>query len=173
MNGSVGEMHAKKIVHLYDLALKVGAPVIGLVDCAGLRLQEATDAADRFGSQLGDVDTGLSNVEEGLNDVEDGLEDVGSQAGRMGAQFQEAFGTSLKAGDSFGKSLKTGIGAGFDYVEKRAKSFFDSCQDFPIFGFLLSERVRLVWQFFLFDQTIFCFAIDLRFVLRVDESGEL
>lgn len=90
--------------------------------------QEATDAADRFGSQLGDVDTGLSNVEEGLNDVEDGLEDVGSQAGRMGAQFQEAFGTSLKAGDSFGKSLKTGIGAGFDYVEKRAKSFFDSSQ---------------------------------------------
>ena len=49
MNGSVGEMHAKKIVHLYDLALKVGAPVIGLVDCAGLRLQEATDALAGFG----------------------------------------------------------------------------------------------------------------------------
>ena len=29
---------------LYDLAMKTGAPVIGLIDCAGLRLQEATDA---------------------------------------------------------------------------------------------------------------------------------
>ena len=26
--------------------MKMGAPVIGLVDCAGLRLQEATDALD-------------------------------------------------------------------------------------------------------------------------------
>ena len=40
LNGTVGEMHAKKIAKIYDLALKVGAPVIGLVDCAGLRLQE-------------------------------------------------------------------------------------------------------------------------------------
>ena len=49
LNGTVGEMHAKKIVHIYDLALKVGAPVIGLVDCAGLRLQEAYDALNGFG----------------------------------------------------------------------------------------------------------------------------
>ena len=44
LNGTVGEMHAKKIVNLYDLAMKMGAPVIGLLDSAGLRLQEATDA---------------------------------------------------------------------------------------------------------------------------------
>ena len=49
MNGSVGEMHAKKIANLYDLALKTGAPVIGLIDSAGLRLQEATDALNGFG----------------------------------------------------------------------------------------------------------------------------
>ncbi len=49
MNGSVGEMHAKKIANLYDLALKTGAPVIGLIDSAGLRLQEATDAMNAFG----------------------------------------------------------------------------------------------------------------------------
>lgn len=49
LNGSVGEMHAKKIANLYDLALKVGAPVIGLIDSAGLRLQEATDALNGFG----------------------------------------------------------------------------------------------------------------------------
>lgn len=49
MNGSVGEMHAKKITRLYDLAMKTGAPVIGLIDSAGLRLQEATDALNAFG----------------------------------------------------------------------------------------------------------------------------
>lgn len=49
LNGAIGEMHAKKIVHIYDLALKMGAPVIGLIDCAGLRLQEATDALNGFG----------------------------------------------------------------------------------------------------------------------------
>lgn len=49
LGGSVGEMHAKKIVRLYDMAMKMGAPVIGLVDCAGLRLQEATDALNAFG----------------------------------------------------------------------------------------------------------------------------
>mgnify|MGYP001525390505 FL=1 len=49
MNGTVGEMHAKKIANLYDLALKTGAPVIGLIDSAGLRLQEATDALNAFG----------------------------------------------------------------------------------------------------------------------------
>lgn len=49
LNGTVGEMHAGKISKIYDLAMKTGAPVIGLVDCAGLRLQEATDALEAFG----------------------------------------------------------------------------------------------------------------------------
>ena len=49
LGGSMGEMHAKKITKIYDMAMKMGAPVIGLVDCAGLRLQEATDALNAFG----------------------------------------------------------------------------------------------------------------------------
>ncbi len=49
LSGSVGEMHAKKIVNIYELAMKMGAPVIGLIDSAGLRLQEATDALNGFG----------------------------------------------------------------------------------------------------------------------------
>ena len=49
LNGSIGEMHAKKILKIYDMAMKMGAPVIGLIDCAGLRLQEATDALEAFG----------------------------------------------------------------------------------------------------------------------------
>lgn len=49
LGGTIGEMHAKKIVNLYELAMKTGAPVIGLIDSAGLRLQEATDALNGFG----------------------------------------------------------------------------------------------------------------------------
>ncbi|WP_130836744.1 carboxyl transferase domain-containing protein [Lachnoclostridium sp. Marseille-P6806] len=50
LGGSVGEMHAKKIANLYDLAMRTGAPVIGLIDSAGIRLQESTDALNAIGS---------------------------------------------------------------------------------------------------------------------------
>ena len=50
LGGALGEMHAKKIARIYDMAMKMGAPVIGLIDCAGLRHQEATDALEAFGS---------------------------------------------------------------------------------------------------------------------------
>ena len=49
LNGTLGEMHAKKIVRLYELAGRMGAPVIGLIDCAGIRLQEGVDALNAFG----------------------------------------------------------------------------------------------------------------------------
>ena len=49
LNGTIGEMHAKKIVNVYDMAMKMGAPVIGLIDCGGIRLQESVDALESFG----------------------------------------------------------------------------------------------------------------------------
>ena len=49
MGGSIGEMHAKKIEQLYHMAMKMGAPVIGFIDCGGIRLQESVDALDGFG----------------------------------------------------------------------------------------------------------------------------
>ena len=49
LGGSVGEMHAKKISNLYDMAMKMGAPVIGLIDSTGLRLQESVDGLNAFG----------------------------------------------------------------------------------------------------------------------------
>lgn len=49
LNGTIGEMHAKKIAAIYDMAMKMGAPVIGFIDCAGMRLQESVDALDGFG----------------------------------------------------------------------------------------------------------------------------
>jgi propionyl-CoA carboxylase beta chain len=42
--GSLSEMHAKKICKLMDTAMKVGAPVIGLNDSGGARIQEGVDS---------------------------------------------------------------------------------------------------------------------------------
>ena len=52
LGGTIGEMHAKKILSLYDMALKVGAPVIGFLDCGGVRLQESFDALEALGSVI-------------------------------------------------------------------------------------------------------------------------
>ncbi len=49
LGGTIGEMHAKKIAHIYKLAVKTGTPVVGFLDCAGMRLQEGTDALAGFG----------------------------------------------------------------------------------------------------------------------------
>lgn len=47
--GSLGEMHAKKIWKVLDLAMKMGAPVIGINDSGGARIQEAVDALSGYG----------------------------------------------------------------------------------------------------------------------------
>jgi len=44
MGGSLGEAHAQKIVNILKLALKNGAPVIGLNDSGGARIQEGVAA---------------------------------------------------------------------------------------------------------------------------------
>ncbi|WP_459129148.1 acyl-CoA carboxylase subunit beta [Guggenheimella bovis] len=48
IGGSLGEMHAAKIVKCMDYALKVGAPCIGLNDSGGARIQEAVDALSGY-----------------------------------------------------------------------------------------------------------------------------
>ncbi len=47
--GSLGEMHAAKIVKVQRLALKMGAPLVGLNDSGGARIQEAIDALSGYG----------------------------------------------------------------------------------------------------------------------------
>ncbi|HQF88320.1 MAG TPA: carboxyl transferase domain-containing protein [Acidobacteriota bacterium] len=47
--GSVGEMHAHKIVSIMTDALKCGAPVIGINDSGGARIQEGVDALSGYG----------------------------------------------------------------------------------------------------------------------------
>ena len=44
LGGSIGEMHARKIASIYSMAMKNQAPVIALLDCTGVRLEEANDA---------------------------------------------------------------------------------------------------------------------------------
>ena len=49
MGGSLGNMHAEKIVKVMDMALKNGAPLIGLNDSGGARIQEGVDALSGYG----------------------------------------------------------------------------------------------------------------------------
>jgi propionyl-CoA carboxylase beta chain len=47
--GSLGEMFAKKVIKLMDLAMKAGAPVIGLNDSGGARIQEGVASLGGYG----------------------------------------------------------------------------------------------------------------------------
>lgn len=48
IGGSLGEMHAAKIVKAQENALKVGAPIVGLNDSGGARIQEGVDALSGY-----------------------------------------------------------------------------------------------------------------------------
>lgn len=47
--GALGEVHAQKIAKMMDLAVKNGAPVIGLNDSGGARIQEGVVSLDGYG----------------------------------------------------------------------------------------------------------------------------
>ena len=49
IGGSLGEMHADKIVKCQEAALKVGAPMICINDSGGARIQEGVDALSGYG----------------------------------------------------------------------------------------------------------------------------
>lgn len=49
IGGSLGEMHAKKICKVMDMAAKMGAPIVGMNDSGGARIQEGLDALSGFG----------------------------------------------------------------------------------------------------------------------------
>ena len=48
MKGAFGEAHAKKICALYDLAMKAGAPVIGVFDSNGAKVEEGVAAVAAY-----------------------------------------------------------------------------------------------------------------------------
>lgn len=47
--GALGEMHAKKIANVMDLAAKNGVPIVGLNDSGGARIQEGVISLDGYG----------------------------------------------------------------------------------------------------------------------------
>lgn len=47
--GSLGEMHANKICKIMDMAVDAGAPVVGLNDSGGARVEEGVDALKGYG----------------------------------------------------------------------------------------------------------------------------
>ncbi|MBC7112481.1 MAG: acyl-CoA carboxylase subunit beta [Candidatus Methanomethyliales bacterium] len=49
VGGSLSEMHAKKIAKIQDMALKAGAPLIGLNDSGGARIQEGINSLAGYG----------------------------------------------------------------------------------------------------------------------------
>jgi len=49
MGGSVGEVHGQKVCKVLDLALENGAPVIGINDSGGARIQEGVDSLNAYG----------------------------------------------------------------------------------------------------------------------------
>lgn len=49
MKGALGALHAKKICDLYDLAIKNGAPIIGIFDSAGAFVLEGVEALAGYG----------------------------------------------------------------------------------------------------------------------------
>lgn len=49
LGGSLGEVHAEKICRLIDMAINVGAPIIGINDSGGARIQEGVNALGGYG----------------------------------------------------------------------------------------------------------------------------
>ncbi|NVM23672.1 MAG: methylmalonyl-CoA carboxyltransferase, partial [Desulfobacterales bacterium] len=49
MGGSLGEMHAKKICYVLNLALENGSPVVGFHDSGGARIQEGVASLAGYG----------------------------------------------------------------------------------------------------------------------------
>ena len=47
--GTLGEMHARKICRIMDMAMNIKAPMVGLNDSGGARIQEGVNALDGYG----------------------------------------------------------------------------------------------------------------------------
>ena len=48
LGGSLGEAHADKIVKVQQMALRMGAPLVGIYDSGGARIQEGVNSLDGF-----------------------------------------------------------------------------------------------------------------------------
>lgn len=51
-SGAMGEKHAKKILKIQDMALKMGAPIVGFIDSSGGKIEEGLDTLSGYGKIL-------------------------------------------------------------------------------------------------------------------------
>ena len=154
LSGSLGEMHAKKILALYDFALKMGLPVIGMLDSSGIRLEEVTDALESFGALYAvkakasgtilqiDLVFGMTGggmaVSTGLSDftlMEKGAELFVNAPNTLDRNFKEKCDTA--SADFQAKECGTVDFAGtedelFDYTRELLSVLPMSCQDIPV-----------------------------------------
>lgn len=68
IGGAIGEIYAEKICKIYDMAVKMGAPVIGMLDSDGVRLEEGAAVQAAMGKILAAV-TKTSGVVPGISIV--------------------------------------------------------------------------------------------------------
>ncbi len=59
---ALDEMHAKKIVSLYDMALRAGAPVIGIFDTEGADIREGASPLSAYGSIIRAVSSAQGRI---------------------------------------------------------------------------------------------------------------
>ena len=52
MKGAFGELHARKICGIYDMAMKAGAPIIGVFDSCGAKIEEGIPAMAAYASVM-------------------------------------------------------------------------------------------------------------------------
>ncbi len=52
LGGAIGEMQAKKMANAANMAARMGAPYIAMLDCSGARIQEGLDALEGFGDVI-------------------------------------------------------------------------------------------------------------------------
>jgi acetyl-CoA carboxylase carboxyltransferase component len=55
MGGSLGYVHAKKIVKIQEMALKMGTPIIGMMDSGGARIQEGVASLSGYASIFNNI----------------------------------------------------------------------------------------------------------------------
>lgn len=57
LHGALGEMHAKKIVKIVEMAARSGAPLVGIFDSAGAKILEGVDSLAGYGSIMRAIGT--------------------------------------------------------------------------------------------------------------------
>lgn len=72
------------------------------------------------------IDADSSGAESSIRSVTSGLGGVQTQANSVGSAFRSSFLEGIDSGNSFGSSLKSGIGGAFSYVRGKVSDFADN-----------------------------------------------